>query len=466
MSEKDEKPVVEAEEPVEEEEDEAKRAAKAAKNKAKKDKKKAKAAAGKDDDADKEEKIRQLAEVMIPNKARKDPNKKHKFWDKQPVLQLDKPFELGDREEALEKKSLEEVQKDPYDLPEGMEWWSPDVENDEHMTLIYELLRDHYVEDDDAMFRFNYTHEFLRWALLPPNHIKDWHVGIRSTEDPKIMIGFISGIPVNISARGNKVRMCEINFLCVNKNSRTKGLAPVLISEVTRRVNLKGIWQAIYTAGILITSTIAQCQYWHRSLNPQKLIQVGFSRIPPSFEKFAKPMDQVKRFYALPEKPKLARIRLMEKKDCKQVRALLEEYLEKFGVHQQWSNDEVAHWLLPKQDVIDSYVITNEEGKVTDFCSFYTLPSTVIGASKHKILKAAYCYYNVANTVSLADLLFDAMVFAKNKEHDVFNALDIMENSEIFAPLKFGMGDGHLRYYFYNWKFPQLKPSNIGIVLL
>jgi len=37
--------------------------------------------------------------------------------------------------------------------------------------------------------------------------------------------------------------MVEINFLCVHKKLRSKRLAPVLIKEITRRVNLKGIWQ-------------------------------------------------------------------------------------------------------------------------------------------------------------------------------------------------------------------------------
>ena len=34
--------------------------------------------------------------------------------------------------------------------------------------------------------------------------------------------------------------MVEINFLCVHKKLRSKRLAPVLIREITRRVNLKG----------------------------------------------------------------------------------------------------------------------------------------------------------------------------------------------------------------------------------
>ena len=36
------------------------------------------------------------------------------------------------------------------------------------------------------------------------------------------------------------MRMAEINFLCVHKKLRAKRLAPVLIKEVTRRINLKG----------------------------------------------------------------------------------------------------------------------------------------------------------------------------------------------------------------------------------
>ncbi|KAJ9465044.1 Glycylpeptide N-tetradecanoyltransferase 1 [Diplonema papillatum] len=462
-------------------ETEEERAARTAKNKAKKERQKAKkkaesAAAGslpassnlskEDEEARWKLMQEQLQAVIMPPRAQSTSNS-HAFWDTQPVMQLDRPFEIGDQEGPLESRRVDEVQAEPYDLPDDdMEWWNPDVTNPEHMELIYELLRDHYVEDDDAMFRFNYTHEFLRWALLPPNHIKNWHVAIRSKKDASQVVGFISGIPVKIAARNNLVDMCEINFLCVNKHCRERRLAPMLIKEVTRRVNRENIWQAIYTAGILITSTIAQCQYWHRSLNPEKLISIGFSRIPQTFSKFSKPMVQVKKHYQLPEKPRIPGIRRMVKKDKGAVRALLEVYLSKFGVHQVYTNDQIVHWLLPRPDVVDTYVVEAKDGKITDVCSFYTLQSTIIGAKKYKLLKAAYCYYNVANTVSLKELLDDAMILAKQQDLDVFNALDIMDNKDVFKDLKFGMGDGHLRYYFYNWRFPELKPSNVGMVLL
>ena len=91
------------------------------------------------------------------------------------------------------------------------------------------------------------------------------------------LFGFITGIPVHLDVNGKKLVLAEINFLCVHKQLRTKKLAPVLIKEVTRRVNLCNIWQAIYTAGIVIPSPVSASTYWHRSLNPKKLVDVGFS---------------------------------------------------------------------------------------------------------------------------------------------------------------------------------------------
>lgn len=39
--------------------------------------------------------------------------------------------------------------------------------------------------------------------------------------------------------------------------------------------------------------------------------------------------------------------------------------------------------------------------------------------------------------------------------------------SQILKLLKFGIGDGRLRYYLYNWRMPvELQPSEVGLVLL
>ncbi len=60
----------------------------------------------------------------------------------------------------------------------------------------------------------------------------------------------------------------------------------------------------------------------------------------------------------------------------------------------------------------------------------------------------------------------DALILAKNLDFDVFNALDVMENTKFLEPLKFGRGDGNLQYYLYNWKCAATKPEGIGLVLM
>ena len=62
---------------------------------------------------------------------------------------------------------------------------------------MYKLLTKNYVEDDDNMFRFDYSIEFLRWALTPPGQYPDWVVGVRVIKNKKV-VGCITGIPLHM----------------------------------------------------------------------------------------------------------------------------------------------------------------------------------------------------------------------------------------------------------------------------
>ena len=56
-------------------------------------------------------------------------------------------------------------------------------------------------------------------------------------------------------------KMVEINFLCVHKKLRSKRVAPVLIKEITRRVHQQGLFQAVYTAGVVLPKPVASCRW-------------------------------------------------------------------------------------------------------------------------------------------------------------------------------------------------------------
>ncbi|EGG14860.1 glycylpeptide N-tetradecanoyltransferase [Cavenderia fasciculata] len=381
----------------------------------------------------------------------------HAFWDTQPVPKLDQVIEKNG---PIETKTLDDVRKEPLSLPPQFEWSTIDVNDHAQLMDVYTLLNENYVEDDDNMFRFDYSVAFLKWALQPPGYLKQWHIGVR-VKDNKKMVGFISAIPATVVVdKTENIKMVEINFLCVHKKLREKRLAPVLIKEITRLVNLENIWQAAYTAGIVLPKPVATCRYYHRSLNPKKLVEVGFSQIPANIT-----MSLLIKLHKVPEATKHA-FRPLEKKDVPSATLLVQKYLSKYSLAPTFDEHEIWHWFAPLKNVMDCQVLTDAQGNVTDLFSFYTLPSSIINHPKHKNLKAAFSFYNVATSIPVAELMQDALTVAKNNEFDVFNCLDIFENNQFIKDLKFAPGDGNLQYYLYNYSTPTKKSADIGLVLL
>nr|XP_022904578.1 glycylpeptide N-tetradecanoyltransferase [Onthophagus taurus] len=383
-------------------------------------------------------------------------HKSYQFWNTQPVPKMDEKITAN---EAIEpNKEVAEVRAEPYSLPDGFHWDTLNLADPLVLKELYTLLNENYVEDDDCMFRFDYQPDFLKWALQAPGWRKEWHCGVRVTKSGRL-VGFISAIPVTLNIYDRIQKMVEINFLCVHKKLRSKRVAPVLIREITRRVHLTGLFQAVYTAGVVLPKPVVTCRYWHRSLNPKKLIEVKFSHLSRNMT-----MQRTLKLYKLPDQPRTPGFRKLTPKDVPQAHKLLGDYLKRFDLAPVFSKEDFGHWFLPQTDIVDSFVV-EVDGKITDFVSYYTLPSTVMYHPVHKVLKAAYSFYNVAKATPWIDLMNDALISAKQLNFDVFNALDLMDNKEFLEPLKFGVGDGNLQYYLYNWRCPAIQPSKIGLVL-
>ena len=82
------------------------------------------------------------------------------------------------------------------------------------------------------------------------------------------------------------------------------------------------------------------------------------------------------------------------------------------------------------------YFLQSSKGKVTDFVSFYCLPSSVMKHAQHKSIKAAYSYYNVADTVPLKQLMNDALILAHRVRKFPFKDNTILEKSGILSFIK------------------------------
>lgn len=427
----------------------------------------------------------------------------HKFWKTQPVT---KPTDAFEMEGPIEPNvTRDQVRQEPYPLPSEFEWSPIDIDDATELREVYDLLSANYVEDIDSSLRFNYSPEFLNWVLKHPGYHKSWHVGVR-VKNTRKLVAFISAIPHELRVREQAYPSAEVNFLCVHKKLRSKRLTPVLIKEVTRQCHLLGIFQAIYTGGIVIPTPIACARYYHRTINAEKLLDIGFSGLRPGQSREA----YVKQF-SLPQSTKVDGLREIEEKDIPAVGKLMRRYMKRFDMAARFSDDEVEHLFLSgkagkgRKQVTWTYVVESQ-GKITDMISFYSLPSSILDSEKHKNLEAAYLFYyatdvameadplsnasnasssstsssnlhkthlnekeqedeeNVTNwsqeskesksklKVRLNALVYDMLILAKNHGFDVLNCLTVMDNPLFLADQLFGPGDGFLRHYLFNWR--------------
>lgn len=415
--------------------------------------------------------------------------KDYKFWKTQPVTSFDETIE---KEGPIEHKTVADISTTPLPLLKEFEWADLDLNIEDDRDEVFKLLYENYVEDADSTFRFKYSSEFLDWALKPPGYRKEWHVGVRVKASGRL-IAFIAGTPCGLRIRDKILDSVEINFICVHKKLRSKRLAPVLIKEVTRRINLNGIFQAFYTAGTILPSPISIGRYNHRPINWGKLHDVGFVNLPPKVTK-----TQMIAKYTLRNEGKLKNLRRAELKDFDEIFDLLGKYQKKFDLVQEFTKEELKHWLFENPDtsldkkVVHTFVVENNEGKITDFFSFYLLPFTVLDNSEHDELKIAYMFYyaseaglednssdQAAFKKRLIDLIGEALIIAKSLGIDVFNALTTQDNNLFLQDLKFGSGDGVLHYYLFNYRAKFIQSgltkdkavdydsvSKIGVVML
>lgn len=129
----------------------------------------------------------------------------------------------------------------------------------------------------------------------------------------------------------------------MHKKLRSKRLTPVLIKEITRRCHLEGIFQAIYTGGVVIPTPISTCRYYHRTLNVPKLVDAKFTYVPRNMT-IARMIRQFKPSSTLA----LSRfgLREMEDRDVPAVTELFRKYTARFDMVPLLEEEDVRHQFL------------------------------------------------------------------------------------------------------------------------
>ncbi|OIR58249.1 MAG: glycylpeptide N-tetradecanoyltransferase [Amphiamblys sp. WSBS2006] len=372
------------------------------------------------------------------------------FWNGQTVMQAHEEIDEHTNEEIF-PLDVSKISQTPTKLPDGMEWCVIDPEDEDAVSAVHRFLAENYVEDNEGNFRFRYSYGFIRWVFGQPGAEKEWLVGIKSGG---AIVGFISGFPVRVSVREKEVCMAEVDFLCLDRSMRKKGIAPLLIREMGRRVNAKGCGQAVYTVGGRITRPFTAARYYHRQISIRKLLSVGFSVLP--------------RGSTVEEYEKMNRIcvdgagvfRRTTKADVKTIKSLLDETKDRWEVRRVFSEEEIEYVFCSDGGVVSLV----SEDKDT-FISFYTV-STVAIKENTEILCGYIYYYAAKRKADLLGAVRSVLSLCQEMGVDVLNCLDGMENGVFIGELGFVPGDGMLHYYLFNWKLGYTPSEKVFLSLL
>ncbi|XP_061564324.1 glycylpeptide N-tetradecanoyltransferase 1-like isoform X2 [Cololabis saira] len=340
----------------------------------------------------------------------------YRFWDTQPVPKLDESI----TEHGPIAESGTGVRDEPYSLPQGFSWDNLDLSSPPVLRELCSFLNESYMEEDDNSVRFDFRPEYLQCEK----------------------------------------QVVQVKFLCVHKKLRLKRMTPVLIRELTRRVNQRGIHQAVYTAGTVLPTPLSSSSQWHRPLNPRKLMEVNYPGLRQNVT-----LQRALKFNRLPEVTKVRGLRPMAKEDVALIHTLLQKNLCNFHLSPILSLQEVEHWLLPREHLIDTYVVEADDGALTDVVSFYSISSRVLNHPVHAGLRAAHLLYIACTATEMGELMEDTLILAKSKGFDIFSALDVMDNRNFLDRLKFTVSDRSVHYYLYNWMCPPMSPDKVGLLI-
>lgn len=410
-----------------------------------------------------------------------------------------------------------------YGLPASFTWSTLDLDEPAQLEELHALLSEHYIDSkpdgNGVHFAFQYTAPFLKWALTPPGYKADWHVGVRVVSTGKL-VAFISAIPGELWCHGKRVgaqpspdspaeaagggampsfladmaaaldgeagkaaaattaavaagssagecaldSVAEVNFLCIHLKLRSKRLAPVLIKEVTRRINLCGIFQALYTASDELPSPVACTSYYFRPLDVKKCIECTWAVMPPTPRM---KLDSFAKLHKLPAEPTHSDWRPLAEADCEHCCARLNAALAQLALAPRMGLAEFKHWLLPKPGVVYTYVNVPPGGLPTAMVSYYSLPSGIHGVAKHSQLFPAYCFYHFSDAADLPAIFHDMLVLARNDGFESFHATDVMGHDAAFRALgRFQTTAGYLHHYLFNWKTLRVEPGQVGFIAL
>ncbi len=347
---------------------------------------------------------------------------------------IDEPVEINNSCKSIQIIKPDLMLDLMIDLPDGFSFKTLGVE---YLDEIYNLITNHYVVDENCIYRMVYAKKYLYWYLKKIPH--GFVVGLIYRNK---LVGMITACFMDMIIYDKEIKVPFINFLCCQARIRNLGLAQMLMDEIKKRlVNIKMSY-ALFTGSKMVTKPFCTTTNYIVPINYAKLRQVGFltADIEPITQTENNPLH------------------LMQDRDIDIVTIKLNNHTKKLYIKPFFTNDSVHHFLLPKKNIVYSFVKRDENNEVTDFISIYK--NYLYCLEKNQTVSVANLAFYFCETMTLTELVIYLLNKLPSYGIDQLNFRDTTENSTININ-KFSTHD-KFHYFFYNVCMSETDSSKIS----
>lgn len=337
---------------------------------------------------------------------------------------------------------------DPIELPNNLYF---EELKDQDLENILPFIKQHY-NNDFSDFSLEYTIDHLKWYF---NKAVFNFIVLKTNDE---IIGCISGKCDLIYLNNIEENVYIINYLCIHKNYRKRGLLNYLIAEIGRLALIKNIYTGIYISKNKHSKPLCKVNYFLHYKNPEYLHKLGLLKIPifnfsNEYFFYTLKLENINLNYISIEKNKIVTENIINK--------LNEKYV---------SSNYKLSTIFNKDMFNNNYkIITTFTLELTSrpiaFVSYYNF--NLIHKDTGKTIKQAYIlyYWNDEQFIDETSLFKSTINELKDIDIIVTNDIGNMAYKELRKSLKIDNLGSYCYYYLCNKSNKSLNPEEIALFI-
>jgi len=273
--------------------------------------------------------------------------------------------------------------------------------------------------------------------------------------DDRVIVGFIAATPIRYKINADIVETFTIDFLCVHQDLRGKRLAPILMKELSIRLQKLGMstGSIFSTRTVLNFCPITSPTYYYRPIDIEKLVSTGHVKSVES-------ANELRQRFKVDFTPAIKCFHTLAEKDIPEALELMHQEINKRQLGLVLTEEEFYHYFLRFDNIVKTFIIRDPiTGELTELISFYTHESATGG-------KQAHLYYLASNVLPSKIILMNAMYIASQFNYDYFFILDVFGLMSDPGIAESFIDTGVMKhYYLWNYNIDALHPFYCGMLL-